>query len=98
VGKVFTTDVGTLIKLDTETDLGEATLVNILARKPSGDTVVLAATVVETTKVQHTKTALTLNVAGSWDLQAYARWTGGTEHYGEVIHQEIYPPIAKVSS
>ena len=83
---VFVGDVGTLIKLDTKNDVGEAIGVKILARVQGTDDVVeLSAVVGETTKLQHVKTALTFAVAGIWELQAYVDFAGDEEYYGDFV-------------
>lgn len=94
MGKVFTADVGTKIILDTGTNLSEATAQSIRAKQPTGGVVVtLEATVVETTKVQHVKTATTLNAAGDWELQAYVEFTAD-KYYGEVVTLPVYAVLS----
>lgn len=96
MSKVYTTDVGTLIKLDTGEDISSGvSSVKIIAKPPSeGAAVDLAASVVETTKVQHTKTAATLNSAGEWELQAYVEYTAGDKYRGETVVLMIYAPVS----
>jgi len=84
----FDKDVGTLIRLDTETDLSLSTSVEIVALSPTGDTVALSGTVVSSTKIQHIKAATTLNMPGVWSLQAHAIFTS-TEFYGQKISVQI---------
>lgn len=86
MSKVFTTDVGTKIILDTGQDLSAATAQSIKAKNPStGAWETLTAIVVETTKLQHSKTASTLNVAGNWRLSSYVEFTADKYHGDPVI-------------
>lgn len=93
MAKIYTTDVGTKIKLDTGESLTGAVVVKIYARPPSGAVVELAATVAETTKVQHVKAATTLNLAGKWELQAYVEFADGTKYRGETASIQIDAPL-----
>lgn len=93
MSRVHATDVGTLIKLNTGISLSDVSNQKIIARKPTGGLVDLAATVVETTKLQHTKTASTLNEAGEWELQAYVELPGPQKLRGTVVRLYIYPAL-----
>jgi hypothetical protein len=95
MAKVYTTDVGTLIKLDTGEDISSGVdSVSIIARPPSEAAAVeLTATVAETTKVQHQKTADTLDEAGEWELQAEVTYTLGDIYRGEKAILMVYEPI-----
>lgn len=93
--KVFLTDVGTLVKLDTGLDLVAlgATNCKIVAEPPGGGVAVdLDVTIVENTKVQHQKTASTLNLAGDWELQSYIESPGGDKYHGDFVTLPIYEP------
>jgi len=92
MGKVYASDVGTLIKLDTGVDVTSATVKIVAKPSGSGDAVDLEATVVESTKVQHQKTADTLNAAGNWRLQAYVEMGGG-KYFGEIVELPVYEPL-----
>ena len=95
MGKVYTTDVGTLIKLDTGEDLSSGVSSQKIVGKLGGASAVdLTATVVETTKVQHEKAADTLNSAGVWQLQAHVEFTDSTIYRGEVVELEVYASLA----
>jgi len=86
LSKVFTTDVGTKIILDTGQDLSTVSAKSIKAKNPvTGIWETLTATVVETTKLQHDKTASTLNVAGNWRLSAYVEFSADKYHGDPVI-------------
>jgi len=93
MSQVFEPDVGTQIKLDTETSLAGGTNEKIIARSPSGTVSDLAASIVETTKIQHVKTALTLAEAGQWDLQAYVE-IGGEKYHGKRVILTVYEIVA----
>lgn len=93
--KVHTTDVGTLIKLNTGEDLSTGVnSVKIVAKLGEAAAVDLTATVVETTKVQHQKTASTLNTAGAWDLQAEVDFDDGTNFRSRPIVLNVYASLA----
>jgi hypothetical protein len=96
MSKIYTTDVGKVIKLDTDVDLTVGLLdKKIIAKPPGGGALVdLVATVVDTTWLQHEKTALTLATAGEWELQPYAAFTDGDILYGDIAILEIYPILA----
>jgi len=91
---VFTTDVGTRIRLDTSTDLTGYSEVKILALSPTGTAYTLAASVVDSKKIEHTKTATTLNEEGTWTLQAYVKFADGTEYKGDLVSLVVREPIA----
>lgn len=94
MGKVYATDVGTLIKLDTERDISAATSHKIIAKLGTGVATNLTTTIVETTKLQHVKTASTLSSAGLWSLQAYVQFSDGSKYWGEIVELTIYAPLA----
>jgi hypothetical protein len=99
MAKVYTTDVGTLIKLDTGEDISSGVSeVKIIAMPPSeAGAVELTAAVAETTKVQHTKTADTLDEAGEWELQAEVTYTAGDIYRGEKAVLMVYAPLVVAS-
>lgn len=91
---VFTTDVGTKIVLDTGEDLTSGvSSVKIVAKPPSGPAVDLSSEVVETTKIQHQKTASTLNTAGEWQLQSHVEYTAGGVYRGVIVKLTVYSPL-----
>lgn len=90
---VFTTDVGTEFVLDTGIELAGASNQVIKAKPPDGGALVsLLATIVETTKLKHVKTATTLATAGIWELQAYIEFTGAPLR-GEIVKIIIEAPL-----
>lgn len=94
MGRVYTTDVGTKIKLDTGQDLSSGVGSHkIVAKLKVGAAVDLTTTVEETTKLQHVKTAATLDSQGTWNLQAHVEFTDGSEYRGEAVELPVYPPI-----
>jgi len=94
MSRIFTTDVGTRIRLDTSTDLTGYSEVKILALSPTGTTYTLSASVVDSKKIEHIKTATTLNEAGTWTLQAYVKFKDGTEYKGDLVSLIISEPLA----
>jgi hypothetical protein len=92
--KTYVGDTGTAIVLDTGQSLAGASSVSILARKPDGATdVTWTGTVVETTKVQFSTLAGTLDMAGEWRLQARVVLPSGT-WLGETVGLTVYRPFA----
>lgn len=88
--RVYNTDNGTKIKLDTGEDLSSAEKVEIHAIDPSGKWVTLVAEDVESTKVQHTKTATTLVDLGDWRLHSYVEFPGEEGYTGEPYELRIW--------
>lgn len=91
--KVFTTDVGTLIKLNTGWDISAATAYKIVAKLGAAAAVDLTATIVETTKLQHQKAADTLDSAGDWELQAHVELGAGDIYRGDIVELTVYAPL-----
>ena len=90
MSNVYTKDVGTLIQLDTGEDLSEVIDEKIYFKAPDESTGALGGiTVVEDTKLQHIKTALTFNQAGTWYLQAYAQWNAGDIYHGDIVQVTV---------
>ena len=93
MGDIFVGDVGVEIRLDTKQDLSNATVTKILAKKPSGSTVVWNATKYgTTTKITYTTDSDDLDEAGDWSLQAYVEWTTSSKHLGETVTMTVTDP------
>lgn len=92
--KVYTTDVGTKIKLDTGWDISAATSYKIVAKLGVAEAVDLTATIVEDTKLQHEKTASTLNQAGDWQLQAHVELAAGDIYRGDIVTLTVHAPLS----
>lgn len=88
---LFDLEVGPIIQAETGVDLSGASKVAIKATNPSGTGVELAGSA-SGTKVQHTKTASTLNVVGPWVLQAYAE-IGANKYWGDEANLEVKAAI-----
>jgi hypothetical protein len=92
MGKIYVGDKGTEIILDTGIDLTTATLVKILAIKPSQTTALWTATVYDTTKIKYTTSQADegdWTETGTWKLQAYVElpvWKG----HGETVQVTVY--------
>lgn len=99
MAKVFDTDVGTAIVLDTGIDLATVTKKAIRAQPPTGSVVELAVDVVQTKKLRHIKTKDTLNADGAWQLQAYVEFeNGATKYHGEICTLRVYTALKVPSS
>jgi len=82
---IKTTDVDTEITVETGIDLSEATVIELVLKTPTGDYVVLDdsdLSVFEITKIRHIKTLDTFNIAGPWQLEAFAQWASGRQWTG----------------
>ena len=79
---VFVGDVGTVIKLDTGTDLSTATVLKIKVKKPNGTTLEWTATQdASNPKVMtYTIQAGDLDQSGTWKLQAYVEFPSWQGH------------------
>ena len=90
MSKVYVGDDGTEIMLDTGADLTGNTSLQISARNPDGVTVLWPATQVGSTSVIKCITSpTTLNIAGTWKLQAKVaipNWSGHGETFAFVVH------------
>ena len=95
MGKVYDKDIGTLIRLNTGVDISTASKCKIIAKPPFGSTIDLAATIIDKTKLQHTKLANTLAKPGIWQLQAYVEFAGVGEYCGEIVQLTIYKSLVK---
>lgn len=89
--KVYIGDVGTEILLDTEVDLTGNTSLQISVRKPDGTNTLWNATQVGSTSViKFVTLANSLDIAGTWKLQAKVvipLWSG----HGETFAFNVYP-------
>jgi len=90
MARIYAAEVGPQVVLETGLDLSAASSVAIKAYDPDGELFTLAATVTDTTKLKHTKTAITLNEAGAWTLHSYAEFAGGVVYWGDPYSLRIY--------
>ena len=77
--QVFVGDVGTEIALDCGTALSTASVRRIIAKKPNGTRVTWTAVADGTNGIKYVTQANDLDVAGTWQLQAYVElptWKG----------------------
>lgn len=89
MGKIYVGDVGTEIILDCGVDISNATVREIVARKPNGQVVTWAATASGTTAIKRTVLAGDLDVAGRWMLQAKVAtpaWSGLGETFSIIVY------------
>ena len=90
MSNIYAKDVGTLIQLDTNEDLSAVVAQKIYYQAPSGTKGDLSGvTVVETTKLQHTKTSTSLDSPGTWKLQAWVQWSSSDEYYGDIVELAV---------
>jgi hypothetical protein len=93
MGKIYTSDVGTVFDLDVGEDVSSATTLQIVVQKPTGSPVTWAATLVGTSVLRYTATGSDLNVAGVWAMQARVVTPVGT-WLGETVKFRVYASFA----
>lgn len=89
-GKVYVGDTGTEIVLDCGADISNATAVQILVRKPSGQVLTWAASLSGSNHVRYVVQAGDLDQSGLWTLQARVTtptWSGR----GEAFELRVWP-------
>lgn len=93
--KHYIGEVGTVITLDTLTDISDATIQKIKYKKPSGDTGEWDANLVEAeaTQLQYTLVEGDIDEAGTWLFQAYAE-TPTFSGLGETVEIEFFPTFS----
>lgn len=93
MSKVYTSDVGTRLLLDTLFDISTGSAFAITWEDPNGLTGSWTATLSGTTKVQYITVAGNLGVAGLWKLQAFVI-IGTGSWYGESVTLAVYELFA----
>lgn len=88
--KSYVGDTGTVITLDCGQDISAATARSIEARKPDGTTASWAASASGTDAIAFTTLADTLDMAGTWRLQAHVELPSGAWR-GETAMLQVYP-------
>lgn len=68
---VFKGDVGTVITIDMQEDISNATVTEIEYKKPSGTCGTWTATIEGTDSIKYTTVSGDLDEAGDWELQPY---------------------------
>ena len=90
--KIYKNQSYLTIRLNTMVDISAANAARILYKKPGGKAGYWVAAVINTTYVQYTFTGIELNLAGTWELQAYVE-IGGLKGYGEIVKQIVDNPL-----
>jgi hypothetical protein len=88
--KVYVGDVGTQIVLDCGAVVTSSTARSIEARKPDGTTVSWDAAVEGANSIKVTTSSGTLNVPGTWRLQAKVTMPSGI-WLGETVTLQVHP-------
>lgn len=87
--KIYKSDIGTIISLNTGATITGATGISIEVKKPSGATASWAAVVgMDTVSVEHTIATNDLDEAGDYIIQAKLTLGGGTWR-GESVKLEV---------
>ncbi len=73
---LFIGDTGTQIILDCGINISSATILHILCRKPDGSKVTWSGVLEGTNTIKYTVGTGDLDVAGTWELQAYVEMPG----------------------
>lgn len=91
MAKIYHSEKGPKITAKTGITLTSASKVAIKAKYKEDATVELDGNIHETSKIQHVKTADTLNKVGDWTLFAYAEFEDGSVVYiGDACVMKIY--------
>ena len=82
MGKIYKTDIGTLISLNTGINISSASSVSILVKKPSGGAIVTWVSVIgsDNMSIEHTILTDELNEVGYYKLHAKVVMPSGTWH------------------
>lgn len=93
MSKVYLGDVGTDIILDCGSDISDATVRQIIAKKPSGETVTWPAVAEGANSIKYKVVDGDIDEAGLWSLQARVvtpSWSGR----GETFPMQVYELFA----
>lgn len=90
--KPYVGDTGTVITLDCGQDISAATARAIEVRKPDGTTATWAAVASGSNAIAYTTLAGTLDMPGTWRLQARVTLPSGT-WLGETAELAVYNPF-----
>lgn len=90
--KTYVGDTGTVISLDCGQDVSAATARSIEVRKPDKSTVTWTAAADGATAIKFTTLADSLDMPGTWRLQAKVTLPSGTWR-GETAQLEVYNPF-----
>lgn len=94
MAKVYDTDAGTTITLNTGQVVTAATVHVIKAQSPSGAISSLVCAIVDSTKLRHIKTASTLSQEGTWKLETYVEFGGPDNSYtGDPFYLMVYSSL-----
>lgn len=89
MGKVYVDDEGTVILIDMQEDISDATTTEINMRNSGGDTT-WTATIYNSNFLQYTIQTDDLDVAGTYLLQPYLEFPTGWKGKGETVSFEVY--------
>lgn len=86
---IYTGDIGTLLTLDTGSDISTGSIFRIYYEDPNENNGFFTASLNETDNVQYTTTGIDFDVVGDWTLQAYVEYSGGNKFYGNKVQLEV---------
>lgn len=90
---IFKGEVGTEIRIDVGIDISDATLLQIVCRKPSGNQVTWNATQYEdTTEIIYTVGEGDLDEVGDYELRPYVEFGSTSKQFGEIVTLEVIDP------
>lgn len=92
-GKVYTGDVGTVVLLDSQSDITAMTTTQIRYKKPDGTIGTWTASITATTKLTYTTTVGDWDQAGTWTFWIYVAGAGGIIFHGEPVTYNIDAPL-----
>lgn len=90
MGKIYVSDVGTVLTLDVGEDISDATALRIQAQKPGGTTDSWVASASGTSALTYTLASGDIDETGVWRLQAKVTTPDGV-WYGETLSLRIFP-------
>ena len=91
--KTYVGDVKTQIEVDCHDDISTATVTEIVARKPDGSVVTLAASLLGSTHLKYQTDSTTLDQAGVWKFQPHITmptWGPGLGETDELLVYERF--------
>ena len=88
--KTYVGDAKTQIEVDCHEDISGASVTEIIARKPSGTVVTLAANLMDSTHLKYITDATTFDEPGIWKLQAHITTPSWGPGLGETDELVVY--------
>ena len=88
--KTYVGDAKTQIEVDCRSDISAATVTDIIARKPDGTLVTLAASLLDSTHLKYVTDSTTLDQPGIWKFQPHITMPTWGPGLGETDELVVY--------